>query len=243
MATKPEIIKAIDDKIIAKGNISAVDTNKILKDMLDFSDKPTTPINGFDFGNISNPMHPNDKTSVKMNFTGIDKFSCSLYLCVETKANNPEFKDETNNPDWIFVPVKNEEYKILQSFLPNINEKQMYLTFLVPFLPRQTEKSVVNPNGTSPITDATNVGTKANTRGGISDLPMMIIGLGLLIDNKNQKGVHMILPESGHISTSVTLSYKPNNFNLSMFTNEMEDQINKIFDSILNDNDLIFEEK
>jgi hypothetical protein len=238
MATKPEIIKAIDDKIIAKGNISAVDTNKILKDILDFSDKPTTPINSFDFGNIGDPLKTKRLESVKMNFTGIDKFSCSLYLCTEARLVDPANTDQ-NNPDWIFVPLKDEEHKILQSFLPNINEKQMYLTFNVPFFAAQSP--VVIGNGTTgTVSKDSNVGTKANNRSG-SDFPMMIIGLGLLIDKQNQKGVHMILPESGHISTSVTLSYKSNKFEFGLFTKDMQDSLNKAFDSIIKDNDLIFD--
>jgi hypothetical protein len=234
MTTKPEIIKAIDDKIIAKGNISAVDTNKILKDILNFSDKPAIPTNGFDFGNISDPLNPSDLMSVKMNFTGIQELSCSLYLCVETRVKNPDFKDETNNADWIFVTLKEEEYKILQSFLPNINEKQMYLTFIVPFLETQAEGVVTQPNNG---TRGPEVAVRSKASGGF-DFPLMIIGLGLLVDKQNQKGVHLILPKSGHISTSLTLSYKPNNFRLNNFTNEMEDGINKMFDSIINDNDL-----
>jgi hypothetical protein len=242
MATKPEIIKAIDDKIFAKGNISAVDTNKILKDILDFSDKPTTPINSFDFGNIGDPLKTKRLESVKMNFTGIDKFSCSLYLCTEARLVDPANTDQ-NNPDWIFVPLKDEEHKILQSFLPNINEKQMYLTFNVPFFAAQSPEIILNPSdGVGPIKD-TNVGTKANTRGGISDLPMMIIGLGLLENKQKQKGVHMILPESGHISTSVTLSYKSNKFEFGLFTKDMQDSLNKAFDSIIKNNDLGFNNK
>jgi hypothetical protein len=239
MATKAEITKAINDKIITKGNISAVDTNRILKDMLDFSDKPATPTNGFDFGNLDKPLNPTDSMSVKMNFTGIQELSCSLYLCVETKANNPDFKDETDNATWIFVPLKEEEHKILQSFLPNINEKQMYLTFLVPFLATQTEGGVTPPNNG---TTGPEVGVRPKASSGF-DFPMMIIGLGLLVDKQNQKGVHLVLPKSGHISTSVTLSYKPNNFRLNNFTKEMEAEINNVFDSIINDNDLIFEDK
>jgi hypothetical protein len=242
MATKPEIIKAIDDKIFAKGNISAVDTNKILKDILDFSDKPTTPINSFDFGNIGDPLKTKKLESVKMNFTGIDKFSCSLYLCTEARLADPANTSQ-NNIEWIFVPLKEDEYKILQSFLPNINNREMYLTFNVPFFAAQTEVVNTPGNGTAvPIKD-TNFGTKANSRG-ISDLPMMIIGLGLLIDKQNQKGVHLILPaESGHISTSVTLSYKSNKFEFGLFNKDIGDSLNKIFDSIIKNNDFGFNNK
>lgn len=234
MATKPEIIKAINEKIIAKGNISAVDTSKILKDILDFSDKPAAPSNGFDFGNLDNPLHPSDTMSVKMNFIGIEQFSCSLYLCVETKAKGPNSIVDKNTP-WIFVPLEEQQYKTLQSFLPNINNKEMYLTFTVPFLATQTEIATDNPTGATNIRDSSAM-AMSNTRS--FNYPMTIIGLGLVTDKQNQKGVHLIMPDSGHISTSVTLSYKSNKFEPKLLTNEMAKAINKSFESIINDNDL-----
>lgn len=236
MATKPEIIKAIDDKIITKGNISAVDTNKILKDMLEFSDKPATPVNGFDFGNLKSPLFPNDKMSVKMNFTGIEKFSCSLYLCVETKYIPSTSTDGNKNAPWIFLPLEDKQISILESFLPNINKREMYLTFLVPFFATPTEIIIDNNNGGTDNPTNNNVVTKANTRN--SDFPMMIIGLGLITNLQNQTGVHLVLPEQGHISTSVTLSYKSNEFKLDNFAKDTATEINKIFNSIINDNDL-----
>lgn len=234
--TKSQIITNIDSKIIAKGNISAVDTNAILKDILDFSDKPVAPTNGFDFGNLDNPLRPNDSMSVKMNFTGIEKFSCSLYLCVETKANNSDTVNEKKDTEWIFVPLEDEQFKILQSFLPNINEREMYLTFVVPFLATQTQSTVENPNGGFAAPRDVAMSSMVSNR--ISTYPMTIIGLGLLTDIQNQKGVHLILPDSGHISTSVTLSYKSNRFNLKLLTSEMSKGLEKAFESIIKDNDL-----
>lgn len=233
MATKQEIITAIDGKIIAKGNISAVDTNKILKDILEFSDKPATPINGFDFGNVSKPFSTKQLATIKVNFTGIDKFSCSMYICTEAKLKDPAQDNDKNGPDWIFYPLKDEEYKILQSFLPNINEKQMYLTFMVPFFRAEAKdgSSTSVPGGLNDIRASVNR----------ADFPMTVIGVGLLEDKKNLKGVHIIVPEAGHISTSVALSYKPNNFNFKLFTKEMQENLNKAYSSILEDNDLIID--
>jgi hypothetical protein len=238
MATKQEIITAIDSKIITKGNITAVDTNKILKDILDFSDKPIppTPINGFDFGNIDNPLKTDQLASVKVNFTGIDKFSCSLYLCIEALLQDPPKEGQNDNPEWLFVPLKEEEYKILLSFLPNINKKQMYLTFLVPFLRAEEKES-----STAPTTgNVKNLETRANSKSD-GDFPMMVIGVGLLKDRQGQIGLHIILPNPGHISTSVSLSYKPNKFEFGLFSKKMRTTIEKILSSILEDNDLIIE--
>jgi hypothetical protein len=239
MATKQEIITAIDSKIITKGNITAVDTNKILKDILDFSDKPIppTPISGFDFGNIDNPLKTQQLASVKVNFTGIDKFSCTLYLCIEALLQEPPKEGQKDNAEWLFVPLKEEEYKILLPFLPNINKKQMYLTFLVPFL-----KAELKVSSTAPATGdvKTNLETRANSKSG-DDFPAMVIGLGLLIDRQKQPGLHIILPNPGHISTSMSLSYKPNKFEYGLFTKEMQTSIDKILSSILEDNDLIID--
>ena len=233
MATKQEIITAIDSKIIAKGNISAVDTNTILKDILDFSDKPVTSINGFDFGNIDNPLRTEKLASVKVNFTGIEKFSCSLYICIEAGLQEPPKEGPKDNPEWLFIPLKEEEYKILLSFLPNINKKQMYLSYMVPFLSAQQKTS-----NTGVV--KTNVETRANSKIG-SDFPMMIIGIGLLIDKQSQGGIHIILPESGHISTSMALSYKTNKFEFKLFSKEMQESLDKMLSSILEDNNLIIE--
>ncbi|WP_281636921.1 hypothetical protein [Flavobacterium marginilacus] len=238
MATKQEIITAIDGKIIAKGNISAVDTNKILKDILDFSDKPSTAINSFDFGNIDNPLKTEQLASVKVNFTGIEKLSCSLYLCIEAMLRDPQ-KEGRDNPEWLFIPIKEEEYKILLSFLPNINKKQMYLTFIVPFFEAQDKISSTAP-ATGDI--KTNLETRSNSKSG-SDFPMMIIGVGLLVDRQKQPGVHIILPSAGHISTSMALLYKPNHFEYGLFSKEMQESLDKMLSSIIEDNDLIFEEK
>ncbi|PZX95187.1 hypothetical protein DOS84_01055 [Flavobacterium aquariorum] len=234
MATKQEIITAIDGKIIAKGNITAVDTNKILKDILEFSDKPVTPINGFDFGNVDKPLSTKQLATVKVNFTGIDKFSCSLYICTEARLKDPANTDVKNNPEWLFIPLKEEEYKILLSFLPNINEKQMYITFTVPFF-RAEFKDATTPNAAG--------GLNSDTRATVSraDFPMTIIGIGLLENKKQQKGVHLIIPEAGHISTSMALLYKPNKFEFGLFTKEMQDNLDKMFSSILEDNDLIID--
>jgi hypothetical protein len=240
MATKQEIITAIDGKIIAKGNISAVDTNKILKDILDFSDKPAAPINGFDFGNIDKPLKTEQLASVKVNFTGIEKLSCSLYLCIEAALQDPQ-KEGQNNPEWLFIPIKEEEYKILLSFLPNINKKQMYLTFMVPFFEVQNIISTTDPaTGAGGIRD--NMETRVNSKSGF-DFPMMIIGVGLLIDRQKQTGVHIILPATGHISTSMALLYKPNKFEFGQFSKEMQESLDKMLSSIIDDNDLIIEEK
>jgi hypothetical protein len=233
MATKQEIITAIDGKIIAKGNITAVDTNKILKDILEFSDKPVTPINGFDFGNVDKPLETEQLASVKVNFTGIENLTCSLYLCIESriqKTNNPDH----NNPEWLFVPLKAEEYKVLQPFLPNINEKQMYLTFLVPFL-----KAEEIDSSTAPVKgDIKNV-IETRATSNRSDFPMMIIGIGLLIDRQKQKGIHLILPEPGHISTSTALSYKPNHFNFDLFQKETQAKLESILNNIIEKNEII----
>jgi hypothetical protein len=239
MATKQEIITAIDGKIIAKGNISAVDTNKILKDILEFSDKPVTSINGFDFGNIDNPLRTEQLASVKVNFTGIEKLSCSLYICIEAGLQEPPKEGQKNNVEWLFIPLKEEEYEILLSFLPNINnkkEKQMYLTFMVPFL--RAEENVSSTTGIG----NNDLETGSHSKSG-SDFPMMIIGLGLLIDLQNQKGLHIILPESGHISTSMALSYKPNNFEFGLFSKEMQKSLNDMWVSIIKKNDLNSKEK
>jgi hypothetical protein len=234
MATKQEIITAIDGKIIAKGNITAVDTNKILKDILEFSDKPATPINGFDFGNVDKPLSTKQLANVKVNFTGIEKFSCSFYICTEARLKDPAQTDGNKGPEWIFIPLKTEEYKILESFLPNINEKKMYLTFIVPFF-RAEFKDATTPNATG--------GLSSDTRATVSrtDFPMNAIGIGLLEDMKKQKGVHIILPEAGHISTSMALLYKPNKFETGLLSKEMQDNLEKMFNSILEDNDLIFD--
>ena len=236
MATKQEIITAIDGKIIAKGNITAVDTNKILKDILEFSDKPVTPtpIAGFDFGNINKPLSTKQLATVKVNFTGIQELSCSLYICTEARLKDPANTDQKNNPEWLFIPLKEEEYKILLSFLPNINEKQMYLTFMVPFY-RAEDKE-----GTTPSTVG---GFNTDTRATVNraDFPMTIIGIGLLEDKKKQKGVHIILPEAGHISTSMALLYKPNKFEFGLFTKEMQENLDKALNSILEDNYLIID--
>lgn len=234
MATKQEIITAIDGKIIAKGNISAVDTNKILKDILEFSDKPVTPINGFDFGNVAKPFSTKQHATVKVNFTGIDKFSCSLYICTEARLIDPAQANDKIGPDWLFFPLKDEEFKIMQSFLPNINEKQMYLTFVVPFF-RAEEK-----DGSSTSVPG---GLSSDTRASVNraDFPLTVIGVGLLEDKKNLKGVHIILPEAGHISTSVTLSYKPNKFEIGLLSKDMQVNVEKMFNSILEDNDLIID--
>lgn len=236
MATKQEIITAIDGKIIAKGNITAVDTNKILKDILEFSDKPVppTPIDGFDFGNVNKPLTTKQLATVKVNFTGIVNFSCSLYICTEARLMDPANTDQKNNPEWLFIPLKEEEYKILLSFLPNINEKQMYLTFMVPFFKAEF-KDATTPNTTG--------GFSSDTRATVSrsDFPMTIIGVGLLEDKKKQKGVHIILPEAGHISTSMALLYKPNKFEFGLFSKQMQDNLEKALNSILEDNDLIID--
>jgi len=239
MATKQEIITAIDGKIIAKGNITAVDTNKILKDIVEFADKPVTPINGFDFGNVDKPFSTKELATVKVNFTGIERLVCSLYLCVEAHIQEPNNPDASNDPEWLFIPLKPEEFKILHSFLPNINEKQMYLTFTVPFL-----KAEVQEGNTAPVTAAANNNLETkNVSNRASFYPFTIIGLGLLEDRQKQKGLHIILPEPGHISTSLSLSYKPNAFKYSLFSKDMQASIDKILKSILEDNDLIFEEK
>ena len=241
MATKQEIITAIDGKIKTQGNISAVDTNKILKDILEFSDKPVAPpsINEFDFGNIDNPLRTEQLESVKVNFTGIEKLSCTLYLCIEPILQDPE-KERNDNPEWLFIPIKKEEYEILLSFLPNINEKQMYLTFMVPFY--RAEQKVIDAasptNGDFQDRIETSYATKST-----SDFPMMVIGIGLLLDRQKQPGLHIILPESGHISTSMALSYKSNNFNFKILSSKMGDSLLKILKSIVDDNDLIIEEK
>jgi hypothetical protein len=235
MATKQEIITAIDSKIIAKGNITAVDTNKILKDILDFSDKPIPPasINGFDFGNIDSPLQTEQLATVKVNFTGIEKLSCSLYICIESRLQNPIKEGQNDTPEWLFVPLKEEEYKILLSFLPNINKKQMYLTFAVPFL-----KAEYKEISTAPVPKNNNIDTRdGNSKD--SDFPMMIIGLGLLEDRQKQGGLHIILPQPGHISTSMALSYKPNQFKYNLFTKAMQEKLDEILNSILEDNDLI----
>jgi len=232
MATKQEIITAIDSKIISKGNITAVDTNKILKDILEFSDKPAPSINGFDFGNVSKPFSTKQLATIKVNFTGIEKFSCSMYICTEAKLKDPQI-DEKNGPDWIFFPLKDGEYKMLQSFLPNINEKQMYLTFMVPFF-RAEYKDGTTTSVPGSLTNDTRSVSRA-------DFPMTVIGVGLLEDQKNQKGVHIIVPEAGHISTSVALSYKPNKLNFDLFTKEMQTNLDKMYSSILEDNDLIID--
>lgn len=238
MATKQQIIDAIDSKIKSEGNISAVDTNKILKDILEFSDKPATSINGFDFGNIDNPLRTEQGTSVKINFTGIEKLSCSLYLCVEPTLQDPQ-KEGQDNPEWLFIPIKEEEYEILLSFLPNINKKQMYLTFIVPFL--KAENNIIKEDGTKGVTKEY-VDVKTRATKSASDFPMMIIGVGLLRDRNDQTGVHIILPGLGHISTSMALSYKPNKFNYKMFSVEMRESLMKMMNSIIEDNDLIIEE-
>lgn len=235
MATKQEIITAIDGKIIAKGNISAVDTNKILKDILEFSDKPAT-INGFDFGNIDNPLRTEQLASVKVNFTGIEKLSCSLYLCIEAILQELQ-KEGSDNPEWLFIPVSKDEYSILLSFLPNINKKQMYLTFMVPFLKAQEKVSTVNP-ATGGFSD--HVETRANSKS-VSNFPMMVIGIGLLTDVKKRTGVHIILPSAGHISTSMALSYKPNEFEFGLLSKEMQDSLEKMLGSIIDDNDFIIQ--
>lgn len=233
MATKQEIITAIDGKIISKGNISAVDTNKILKDILEFSDKPVSPINGFDFGNVAKPFSTKQHATVKVNFTGIDKFSCSMYICTEARLKDPAQDNDKIGPDWIFFPLKDEEYKILQSFLPNINEKQMYLTFMVPFF-RAEYKDGTSTSVPGSLTNDTRAVSRA-------DFPMTVIGVGLLEDQKNLKGVHIIVPEAGHISTSVTLSYKPNKFEFGFLSKEMQNNLEKMYNSILEDNDLIID--
>jgi hypothetical protein len=239
MATKQEIITAIDGKIIAKGNITAVDTNKILKDILEFSDKPVTPINGFDFGNVDKPLNTEELATVKVNFTGIERFTCSLYLCIEARIQKPTNPDIKDSPEWLFIPLKAEEFKILQSFLPNINQKQMYLTFTVPFFSAEIQEG-----NTAPVTGVANNNLETkNVSNRTSFYPFTIIGLGLLEDRQKQKGLHIILPEPGYISTALTLSYKPNTFKYSLFSKEMQASIDKILKSILEDNDLIFEEK
>lgn len=239
MATKQEIITAIDGKIIAKGNITAVDTNKILKDILEFSDKPVTPtpIAGFDFGNIDKPLETEQLATVKVNFTGIQELSCTLYLCIEAKLQKPPKEGQNENPEWLFIPLKEEEYIILLSFLPNINKKQMYLTFMVPFLRAEEEA-----NSTTPATGGviTHLETRANSRS-MSDFPMMIIGVGLLMDKEKQLGLHIILPNPGHVSTSMALSYKTNKFEFKLFSKEMQEALNKMLSSILEDNDLIID--
>jgi hypothetical protein len=234
MATKQEIITAIDGKIIAKGNITAVDTNKILKDILEFSDKPATPINGFDFGNVDKPFSTKQFATIKVNFTGIEKFSCSLYICTEAKLKDPAQENDKNGPDWIFIPLKAEEYKIMQSFLPNINEKQMYLTFMVPFY-RAEFKDTTTPSNTG------NLSNEPRSMASRADFPMTVIGIGLLEDMKKQKGVHIIVPEAGHISTSMALLYKPNKFESGLLTKEMQTNLDKMYNSIIEDNDLIID--
>ncbi|MBW4359045.1 hypothetical protein [Flavobacterium taihuense] len=237
MATKQEIITAIDGKIIAKGNITAVDTNKILKDILEFSDKPVTPtpINGFDFGNVDKPLETEQLASIKVNFTGIENLTCSLYLCVESRLQKPINPDQNNNnPEWLFVPLKAEEYKVLQPFLPNINDKQMYLTFLVPFL--KAEDAVIS---TAPVAGEIKNMIETRATSNRSDFPMMIIGIGLLIDRQKQKGIHLILPEPGHISTSMALSYKPNHFDFELFQKETQASIESILNNIIEKNEII----
>lgn len=233
MATKQEIITAIDGKIITKGNITAVDTNKILKDILEFSDKPATPINGFDFGNVDKPLSTKQLATVKVNFTGINKFSCSMYICTEANLKDPLIENN-NGPDWLFIPLKAEEYKILQSFLPDINEKQMYLTFMVPFFRAEYKDSAL-----SSTAGTLNNDTRATVNR--ADFPMTVIGIGLLENKNKHKGVHLIVPEAGHISTSMALSYKPNKFEFGLFNKEMQENLEKMFNSILEDNDLIID--
>ena len=243
MATKQEIITAIDGKIKTQGNISAVDTNKILKDILEFSDKPVTPpsINGFDFGNIKNPLETKQLASVKVNFTGIEKLSCSLYICIEAKIQEPTEEGSGDNLEWLFIPLKEEEYKILSSFLPNINNREMYLTFMVPFY--RAEQKVIDVASPTNGDFQDRIETRAYATKSRSDFPMMVIGIGLLLDRQKQPGLHIILPESGHISTSMALSYKPNKFNFKILSSKMGDSILKMLDSIVDDNDLIIEEK
>ncbi len=239
MATKQEILTAIDSKIKTEGNISAVDTNKILKDIVEFSDKPVTPANidGFDFGNLDNPLETNQLASVKVNFTGIKQLSCSLYLSIESQLK----KTKVETLDWIFIPLKEEEYKILFSFLPNINEKQMYLTFMVPFFKAQQEEDVATDVTSGHLTETHNSRNNVIASKQINNFPMMVIGIGLLNTTKTKRhGVHIILPEAGHISTSMTLSYKPNEFKYGLFPKRMHESIDNIFKSIIEENVLNF---
>jgi hypothetical protein len=227
--TKAQIITDIDTKIITNGDIKAVDTNTILKDILEFSDKPLASIKGFDFGNMDKPLQTANLHSVKVNFRGIEEHSCSLYLCIQ--ANLKEIGEVFTHEaaataaaqkvvDWLFIPLNDKEYEILLSFLPNINEKQMYLTFTVPFLRAQN---------------------KASETKSAFNFPLMIIAMGLLTNKEKQKGLHIILPEPGFISTSLTLLYKPNQFEYELLPKEMQETINNFFDSILKDNDLILD--
>jgi len=130
--------------------------------------------------------------------------------------------------------LKEEKIKSLQSFLPNINEKQMYLTFMVPFF-RAEDKEGTTPSTAGGLSNDTRATTNR------ADFPMTIIGVGLLEDKKKQKGVHIILPEAGHISTSMALLYKPNKFEFGLFSKEMQENLEKALNSILEDNDLIID--
>lgn len=244
MATKQEIkqgiIKAINDKIISKGNISAVDTNKILLDILDFSDNPVTPpINSFDFGNLEKPLETKQLASVKVNFTGIEKLSCTLYICIQARILDSQ--DSGDNSGGLFFPLEDKNFEILQSFLPDINKKQMYLTFIVPFFRAQQKESA--PIDTEPTTGLNLESSRMMVRAVSkqNDFPLTIFGIGLLITPNKQKGVHILLPEIGHISTSVALLYKPNTFEFGLFTDEFQKSLDTAFNNIIEGKGEIFD--
>lgn len=129
--SKTQIITAIDSKIIANGNISAVDTNAILKDILDCAELNTLPnpsdLKEFAFqGNSIN----NRGAELDYSLRGISGLFVNITLTIMIK--------ETNVNNVIFNFENKEIFSELSSIIKNNNNKENPLDFLVKIRNKNT---------------------------------------------------------------------------------------------------------
>lgn len=128
--SKNQIKAAIDSKIIAKGNISAVDTNAILKDILDCAELNTLPnandLKGFSFqGNSTS----NRGAELDYSLRGISGLFVNITLTIMIK--------ETNVNNIIFNFENKDIFSELSSIIKN-NNKENPLDFLVKIRNKNT---------------------------------------------------------------------------------------------------------
>lgn len=121
--TKIEIAQKIDNIIKENGNIKAVQTNEILKDILDYTD------NTFEI--FPNKIIDTGATKYFYSFKGIKNYSCSLYFVFH--------KAKENGENVIKIELTEEEYALLSSFIPlytySKEERNFdFLTFQIPVM-------------------------------------------------------------------------------------------------------------
>ncbi len=129
--SKVQIKTAIDSKIIANGNITAVDTNSILKDILDCAELNSLP-NESNIKSFSFQGKSTDRRGAELDysFRGISELFVNVTLNITIKENN------VNN--LIFKFEDQDIFSELSAIIKN-NNKENPLDFIVKIRNKNTE--------------------------------------------------------------------------------------------------------